>query len=462
MLVAVSFGGTLMVWKLLHSRAGNFGIMGALCMMPLLLAGAAAVDFSNLVRTRSQLQNANDAAAFMFVRQFDRTNVLPDDEEAKRTVSTNFGRTVGSSAVALGTNELAVVSDVGVDLFFGSILPASYATVSVESAVSLPDNRVIQVAMALDSTNSMKADNKLASMKAAAKNFVKTLTALQNDRTEVSIGLVPFAQYVNVGVHRRNEKWLDVPPDMTVPVDEDGCTMHQDYEKSNCRSVTRYEDGVPYQAEQCDWTAVGEKYEVCNQTHTYKWNGCVGSRLAPLTLSDSRPDVPFPGLQNVWCANELVPLTSDAALLTKSLQAIKANGETYIVEGIMWGLRLLSEQVPFTEAATDADPEDVEKFLVVMTDGDNSRSAQLPGSRKHQGEKVAEANAWSVEACNTARNAGIRVFTITYGKDVTAEGKALMEGCASDDNFYMAAEAGEIDGVFQQIASEIASVRLIR
>lgn len=451
-----------MMIRLLRSRAGNFGIMGALCMMPLLLAGAAAVDFANLVRTRSHLQNANDAAAFMFVRQFDATNRVPDAAEAKTVVSTQFGRPVGNSAVALGATELALTSDVDVELFFGSLLPKAYSRVSVESAVSLPDNRVIQLALVLDSTYSMTADNKLKAMKDAAKNFVDTLTDLQNDRTEVRIGLVPFSQYVNVGVHRRNESWLDVPPDSTT-VRRNVCQTRRDYRKSNCRPVTYFNDGVPYTGEQCDWTPVGEEYEVCRDvTETRKWHGCVGSRKKPLTLRDARPDKPFPGLLNVWCANEIVPLTGDASLLHNRLQAINASGETYIVEGVMWGLRLLSEQAPFTEAATGADPEDVEKFLVVMTDGDNSRSAQLPHSPYHNGTDTGQSNAWSVEACQEARNAGIRVFTITYGKDVTDEGKDLMEGCASDGNYYNSAEASEIDGVFQRIASEIASVRLIR
>jgi len=49
--------------KLLGDRSGNFGIMTALVAVPLIAAGGLALDVSNAMLVRTELQNAADAAA---------------------------------------------------------------------------------------------------------------------------------------------------------------------------------------------------------------------------------------------------------------------------------------------------------------------------------------------------------------------------------------------------------------
>lgn len=52
---------------------------------------------------------------------------------------------------------------------------------------------------------------RLKTLKTAATNLVNTLTA--DPKADVKIAVVPFAQYVNTGVARRNEPWMNVPAD---------------------------------------------------------------------------------------------------------------------------------------------------------------------------------------------------------------------------------------------------------
>ena len=49
---------------------------------------------------------------------------------------------------------------------------------------------------------------------------------------------------------------------------------------------------------------------------------------------------------------------------------MQAKGGTNIMEGVMWGWRVLSPEPPFTEGKAYDDPEN-DKFLIVMTDGEN-------------------------------------------------------------------------------------------
>ena len=49
--------------RILSDRQGNFGILTALIMVPLLGCAGMAIDFTNALRIRSQLMDAADSAA---------------------------------------------------------------------------------------------------------------------------------------------------------------------------------------------------------------------------------------------------------------------------------------------------------------------------------------------------------------------------------------------------------------
>lgn len=55
--------GTCMLDKLLGDRSGNFGIMSALLLVPLIAAAGLAIDLTDALEARNQLQGAADAAA---------------------------------------------------------------------------------------------------------------------------------------------------------------------------------------------------------------------------------------------------------------------------------------------------------------------------------------------------------------------------------------------------------------
>jgi hypothetical protein len=52
-----------MLQKLLHDRSGNFGLLTALTIIPIIGAAGLAVDFTNAMAVKSKLQGAGDAAA---------------------------------------------------------------------------------------------------------------------------------------------------------------------------------------------------------------------------------------------------------------------------------------------------------------------------------------------------------------------------------------------------------------
>ena len=77
--------------------------------------------------------------------------------------------------------------------------------------------------------------------------------------------LVPFAQYVNVGMANRNASWMAVPPDTTTTTIYQCWDTYPNAVKSNCRMVTYtgYDDGVPYTYSSRNATGTTERRSTC-------------------------------------------------------------------------------------------------------------------------------------------------------------------------------------------------------
>ena len=97
------------------------------------------------------------------------------------------------------------------------------------------------------------------------------------------------------------------------------------------------------------------------QARMCKYQGAsIGSVQGPNYLCDSAP---------------ILPLTNDKSAVISLIQSMQAKGGTNILEGVMWGWRVLSPEPPFTEGRPYDDPEN-NKYLIVMTDGENWHQAR--------------------------------------------------------------------------------------
>ena len=121
--------------------------------------------------------------------------------------------------------------------------------------------------------------------------------------------------------------------------------------------------------------------------------------------------------------------------------------------------------------ARGADPSaagggQVRKILIVMSDGDNYVAPRLDGSiykEYHDNHDVPMADAWTREACEHTRSRGVEVFSIAYGKEISANGKKVLQDCASSSAHYFdAASASALNTTFQKIAESITRLRLVK
>ena len=455
-----------MMKQFAKDQQGNFALTLAIAALPIMLCAGVAVDYTGVVRERGTLQDAVDSAILAVGQDFENMTKGEINASLKSMLKANLTKEEYARIsslepiIDLKKHTLTVTAKADFDTSFMLLAGKDKLPYQAVSQIKSAGGGA-EIAFVLDNTGSMGVDGKMDALKKAATAFTKGIMTKATGG-DMNIAIVPFSNHVNVGLSNRKAKWLEVEDDYT-ETKENVCYQTRDVvSKSNCRKQTYYADGVPYEAEVCDYT-YGEPYETCGpQTNTYTWHGCVGSRPEPLNLEDRNYSVRVPGLLNVWCGAEITPLTNNRETILNEIDGMVAGGDTYIPAGLTWGLRVLSSGGPYTQGVskTTAKKKNIKKYLVLMTDGDNTRSAQLPDAPSHWGSDGKQANDWTAKACKIIKKEEISVFTITFGT-LLDETKNLIRNCAtSPGQYYHAASGAELSAVFEDIRGQISALHL--
>ena len=461
---------------LLEDSRGNVAGVFAICSMLIMGSVGVAIDYSRAQSVKVTLQNGLDAAVLaasrldtvdsnaidLAVRQ-----LFAAEPTAKHAVT---DLDVSGRLIDQTTISGEVTAKVPVTLM--RILGYTDIPLTVRTTVSRAIGN-LEIALVLDTTLSMNGA-KLDTVKQAANQLIDTVYALPDAADQVKFALVPFAQYVNVGQANRNAPWMDVPADYTVP--QTGCwPTYPNQTTSNCRTVTRYgvSDGQPvsWSEQECD-VVNGPEVTVCgNWTDTYTWNGCAGARdgynsqspLGRLNIWDGGYSNRIPGPLNVWCPSPLQPLTKTSQVVKDSINAMFAQGDTFIPAGLVWGWRALSNRSPFTESADDPVTATgrVRKYIVLMTDGMNTRSPNY-GAGDHEAYDSAASDQLTAEVCQNIRNDGIEIFTIAF--QVTDNNiKQILRDCATPGGaFFDAIDYSRLLAAFGNIGTGLGVARLAK
>ncbi|NNL89483.1 MAG: hypothetical protein HKP25_10465, partial [Marinicaulis sp.] len=343
-----------MLNKFLRARNGNIAMMFGLLLIPLLIGAGIGFDMMRIGDGRATLTEATDAGLLAAVRARTLDGQLTKAQAqdlARKYFDANGG---DDSNVVIdsfefvedlvnGTYELIVKGRIKTTLL--GVMGQEWAPINIVSAAKISAPRNLEIALVLDNTYSM-VGAKLTTLKTAANGLVDTVMKDVDNTTKVAV--VPFSQYVNLGLSRRNEPWLDVDDDYSET--NNVCwNTYPDKVQSNCVTTTEIcsstRDGVTStwscQKTTCD-TDWGDPVEVCDdKTVNYTWNGCAGSRDYPLDVKDRDYAVyKALGLLNTWCPREITPLTTNKALVKAELTAMAVQGSwTYIPAGLTWGYR---------------------------------------------------------------------------------------------------------------------------
>lgn len=471
-------------------EGGAVALLFGLTLVPLAGLTGVAVDYNRTSQVRVAAASAADAAAIEAVkvpgtlaeRRASAARVF--EANMKAFTSDTSYRVSYDPVMVNGVESAFRVSVTGdVSTMLTRIIGVQTIAFSVSAEAVNPKSAVTDVAFVLDTTDSMEGD-RLTSLKSATTKLIEEFQRNQQTVGQTRVAVVPFAQYVNIGLSNRTQPWLSVPADYQEPT-QNVCRMErEEIGRTNCRMVsvppdpgerpfTCMRDGRPrtcggrdprpgYQTEQCDIVYGSNMVQRCEVTggRWIRWHGCVGSRDAPLHTRDDSYQNRIPGLMDIACGSPVMELTSDLTGARNMINGLTTRGETYIPSGLIWGWRALSTQIPF--AARASTPEaPTRKFLILVTDGQNTKSATFP---THDGNSTADANATTRTICeNISRDevTKLRLYTIAF--EVTDPVvKDLLRSCSTMNGgeFYDAADAAQLSASLQTIGRSIWALRL--
>lgn len=495
------------------NRSGTVAILFGLTLIPLLGFIGGSIDYANAYRMRSKLQSAVDAAALAAGREIDsggttaRARSLAN-QVLESNLDSDFAGYSASVHIDTGADAVTATASLNVDTYLLGLFGHHYLPVRVDSTVKLPNGKV-ELALVLDNSGSMSG-SKLSDLKDAANSLTDIVFAANPDPDYMKVGVVPFAASVNIGTGFANASWMDRTGrssihaenfDTTVTrwqmldamrnVSWGGCVESRPAPHDVTDSTADPSDGdtyfVPLFAPDepdtsgsyindylddddgnCTRSQRGGSNYV-RQRRTCKYQGerpdtrlANGTRRGPNHLCDSRA---------------ILPLTNQKSQVTSAIRNMQAYGGTNIVQGVMWGWRILSPEAPFTEGRGYTE-ENNTKVMIVMSDGQNFHLGNSTHNQSWynsygyhaQGRLGSPSNATSTLratmntrtslACSNAKLAGIVVYTIAF--DITdPDTLALLNGCATSPSRAFTIDDGDaLVAVFEAIAGEINKLRI--
>lgn len=297
---------------------------------------------------------------------------------------------------------------------------------------------------------------------------VEQFRALESTTGPYTAAQQAFRDYmVDMGV--RNTRFTD--PDVTSATD----TSHLDYDEFILRSAY-----VGW------WNPASSQYDhKYDRTKSSSSDGPNPKDCPPaiLPMSDTRADI------DGGDAND------DGLPDGGILASLTANGGTNISNGAVWGWRVVSDGLPFTESTgpSDTGPDgtnesDWQRAVVIMTDGENdfgdrdthwgsSISSygyeaearmgdgidEADGSGGTNGNMEDEADNKLLRICRRMKQDNILVYTIVFDVSTGSNVDTRMKSCASEPNepyYFNAPNASELEDAFSKIASDLVDLHV--
>jgi Flp pilus assembly protein TadG len=453
----------------LKNDSGNITMIFGFAIIPVILAAGSAIDFERISDAKTKLQASVDSATLYAASLNDTEDATLKTKsqpfllanyvhDTDITLTTYTAHNAGDSIV--GTGEISVKT------WFMGLFGINYMTVSAASTVKKSGIN-LEVSLVLDNTGSM-AGTPIANLKTAATNFVNKVMPATQGQFYTKIAAIPYNNGVNLG---------------------------------NSAASAR----GSYIAGQTSTTPGSEYFKFTTNTggsQTLQITNCVTERTGGQAYTDAAFSLypvgrSYLGSGNPCSVQQMVPLTTTAATLNSTINAMTSGGSTAGQVGIAWGWYALSPNVGIWSGASQPATYDkltttdvmtkVKKVMILMTDGEyNSANANgvitgadptngspgnpyygsVPGSGgpgDHINIAPTNGNSYtqSNSMCAAIKASGVEVFVITFQLDKTNTNRVnLVNNCATDSAHILDADTTSLDVAFNGIANNILSMRV--
>ncbi|WP_245489591.1 MULTISPECIES: pilus assembly protein [unclassified Mesorhizobium] len=260
-----------------RSKSGNFALVLALGVPAILASVAFATDVSTLMRARSNLQSALDAAnlasSHLGDAEVTRNDAFDRYFQANVASHGELSNAQATLTVDKGINYVRTKASASADVNLNfAFLFGDERHISVEAG-AVESNNQLEVVLVLDNTGSM-AGARITALRQATTSVLDYLEAVKSPTRPVHASLVPFVTAVNVNGPEFDPAWIDMDGQSSTngvnfePVDgkrPDHMTLFRELEED-----------VPV-SKRTGWNGTG-------------WKGCVEARPGALNIADTPPD----------------------------------------------------------------------------------------------------------------------------------------------------------------------------
>jgi Flp pilus assembly protein TadG len=405
-------------------ESGNVMITFTIALLPLVGFTGVAVDYSRANSAKSAMQSAADATALILSKEAQSLDSGQLKAKALSYFTANYNRPEVTNIVVTptfaqpqpGSFTLQLVASGDIKTTFTGMWTPSLS-IGANSQV-LWGMKKLELALALDNTGSMSSSQKMSNLKTAAKNLLDTLKKAAKKDGDVKVAIIPFDTTVRIGTGYKNEDWFDV----------------------SCSAL-----GNPSGCKASNWSNY--------------WEGCVRDRTYPYDTQDDSPDLnKIATLFPIYDCGSLVtamPLSYDWTALNAKIDSMTPNGMTNVTIGLAWGWHALTLNAPYSQAAAPA--PDLDKVLIILTDGDNTESWKNSNNTKVTTQSAIDDR--TTLACTNIKAANIKIYAIR----VINGNASLLQQCATNPTMYYDVQnASELNAVFSAIAQNLANLRLAK
>lgn len=417
---------------------GVVSLMLALALIPLLAVAGAAVDYSQAVRDRTELQSAADAAVLAAVREFGRESGDPSrvaDEHARRVAQAS-GIAVGSVVYRREDDtHIVIVSATRDNAFGGFTLNESELVVRAE-AMAGRTGRPAQIAIVMDTTASMNFGANWSSATTTITSFLEQMQSRDRDRFRVAF--VPFSDRVRIAGLPGYDAWVD----RHRPGNWNGCV----------EPIERASDEFAFSVDASLPGGGNPRLFVSHQSTIAQGRGAIGR--------EAHHGTPY-------CPNvTVVPPTNDLRSIERAVGAARPGGTGRFDEGLVWGWRMLSPDWMDAMGATPPrGDEEPERIAVFFTDGNATIYEIEVGGRAggHYGWNNGSPLGFAhlVDLCERMRADGVRIVMMRLPGNTHFESYARACAGSAEDYFYVDGPAA-LEQALGQVAGTATNVRLTR
>lgn len=447
-------------------RQGAVAITIALMSVALIGLIALGVDFARSYAVKSRLGYAIDAAAL-----YGGSNIASATVEAdmRKIFDANFPNDYLGSydvqfnpTVDVNNDTITVAVDASIPTTLGRILGVDKIDIGTANQAKRKVTG-IELTMVLDITSSMSSSGKMPAMKTAAQGLIDILYGSESVIQNFWVSLVPFKGAVNIG--NQYTGWLT------------GYNS-SDFSPSTWKGCVQARIGASVGTDGNDVTDAPPSVE--RFAPYYYTSGLMGRNFWPQGGSVyenlqygsvyGSPSVYGP---NVGCGYEVTPLTADKGVISAAIANLnwwQVVGGTEVNTGLVWGWRTLSPKWRGLWQGTPVNlPLDyhepfMKKVAIVLTDGNNTwpSSTHTAYGPKPSGYSASLFNSKLSTVCEAMKTEGITIYSITFGTNISIQTQNLMRNCASSSNehYYHSPSNTDLQVAFQQIGSDLSSLRL--